>query len=166
MLHMDLEPARRSLGQERARQLDARKQPRELAELPDEVRLDPDERAALELFLRRRGTLGPAREQELLFARFFRATNARAQGTPGSGLGLSVAKAIVELTGTTDDIARATLALYLDPDRGVMPRQAEIDLKGLAQVIAFMGEGGTIKPPLPTPERFVDLRYLEAAGVK
>jgi ABC-type nitrate/sulfonate/bicarbonate transport system substrate-binding protein len=76
------------------------------------------------------------------------------------------AKAIVELTGTTDDIARATLALYLDPDRGVMPRQAEIDLKGLAQVIAFMGEGGTIKPPLPTPERFVDLRYLEAAGVK
>jgi ABC-type nitrate/sulfonate/bicarbonate transport system substrate-binding protein len=76
------------------------------------------------------------------------------------------AKAIVELTGAPDDIARATLALYLDPDRGVMPRQAEIDLKGLAQVIAFMGEGGTIKPPLPAPERFVDLHYLEAAGVK
>jgi len=43
----------------------------------------------------------PAREQELLFARFFRATNARAQGTPGSGLGLSVVKAIVELHGGT-----------------------------------------------------------------
>jgi PAS domain S-box-containing protein len=41
----------------------------------------------------------PAREQELLFSRFFRATNAREQGTPGSGLGLSVAKAIVELHG-------------------------------------------------------------------
>jgi uncharacterized RDD family membrane protein YckC len=40
-------------------------QPRELAELPDDVRLDADERTALELFLRRRGTLGPAREQEL-----------------------------------------------------------------------------------------------------
>jgi NitT/TauT family transport system substrate-binding protein len=39
-------------------------------------------------------------------------------------------KAIVELTGASDDIARATLSLYLDPDRGVVPRQAEIDLGG------------------------------------
>ena len=75
-------------------------------------------------------------------------------------------KAIVALTGASDEIARATLALYLDPDRGVLPRQAEIDLDGLAQVIAFMGEGGTIKPPLPAPERFVDLQYLRAAGAQ
>jgi len=40
-------------------------QPRELADLPDEVRLDADERNALEMFLRRRGTLGAAREHEL-----------------------------------------------------------------------------------------------------
>ena len=45
-------------------------------------------------------------------------------------------------------------------------KQAEIDLGGLGQVIAFMGEGGTIKPPLPAAERFVDLRYLAAAGVR
>jgi ABC-type nitrate/sulfonate/bicarbonate transport system substrate-binding protein len=77
-----------------------------------------------------------------------------------------VAKTIVELTGSPDDIARATLALYLDPDRGVLPRQAEIDMNGLAQVIAFMAEGGAIKPPLPAAERFVDLRYLDAAGVQ
>ena len=74
--------------------------------------------------------------------------------------------AIVALTGASDDIARATLALYLDPDRGVLPRQAEIDVGGLAQVIAFMGEGGVIKLPLPAPERFVDLQYLRAAGVQ
>ena len=74
--------------------------------------------------------------------------------------------AIVELTGAPADIARATLALYLDPDRGVLPRQAEIDLKGLQQVIAFMGEGGTIKPPLPGPEQFVDRQYLRAAGIE
>jgi ABC-type nitrate/sulfonate/bicarbonate transport system substrate-binding protein len=74
--------------------------------------------------------------------------------------------AIVALTGASDDIARATLALYLDPDRGVLPRHAEIDLDGLAQVIAFMGEGGTIKPPLPAPEQFVDLQYLRAAGAQ
>ena len=77
-----------------------------------------------------------------------------------------VTKEIVELTGAPDDIARATLALYFEPDRGVLPKQAEIDLAGLAQVIAFMGQGGTIKPPLPAPERFVDLRYLAAAGAQ
>lgn len=39
--------------------------PRELASLPDHVALDPDERSAIELFLRRRYTLGTAREHEL-----------------------------------------------------------------------------------------------------
>jgi ABC-type nitrate/sulfonate/bicarbonate transport system substrate-binding protein len=75
-------------------------------------------------------------------------------------------KAIIALTGASDEIARATLALYLDPDRGVLPQHAEIDLGGLGQVIAFMGEGGTIKPPLPAPEQFVDLQYLRAAGAQ
>jgi hypothetical protein len=60
----------------------------------------------------------------------------------------------------------ATLAFYFDPDRGVLPRQAEIDLAGLTQVIAFMGQSGTLKPQLPAPERFVDLRYLKAAGLQ
>lgn len=39
--------------------------PHELEALPPAVELDAEERAALELFLRRRGTLGPAREHEL-----------------------------------------------------------------------------------------------------
>jgi uncharacterized RDD family membrane protein YckC len=39
--------------------------PRELADLPDHVSLDADERTALELFLRRRETVGHAREHEL-----------------------------------------------------------------------------------------------------
>jgi len=56
--------------------------------------------------------------------------------------------------------------LFFEPERGVLPRRGEIDLKGLAQVIAMMGEAGTIKPPLPSPERFVDVQYLRAAGVE
>lgn len=40
-------------------------QPKELATLPDDVSLDADERGAIELFLRRRHTLGRAREHEL-----------------------------------------------------------------------------------------------------
>ncbi len=38
----------------------------------------------------------PGDEMELLFGRFFRASNARTRGIPGSGLGLSVARAIAE----------------------------------------------------------------------
>jgi len=40
-------------------------QPFELAQLPDDVRLDADERLAIEMFLRRRARLGRARELEL-----------------------------------------------------------------------------------------------------
>jgi len=47
----------------------------------------------------------------------------------------------------------------------VLPKQAEIDVKGIAQVLAMMEEAGTLKPPPPPPERFVDLQYLRAAGV-
>lgn len=41
----------------------------------------------------------PAGERESLFERFYRASNARASRIPGSGLGLPVARAIVELHG-------------------------------------------------------------------
>src|SRR5581483_3835312 len=76
-----------------------------------------------------------------------------------------VVKAFAELTSAPDDIIEATLKLYFDPDRGVLPKQGEIDFAGFAQVIAFMGQGGVIKEPLPAPERFVDLQYLKAVGV-
>jgi two-component system cell cycle sensor histidine kinase PleC len=39
----------------------------------------------------------PPDEQALLFSRFFRASNARSGGLDGRGLGLSIAKAIVDL---------------------------------------------------------------------
>jgi len=60
-------------------------------------------------------------------------------------------------TGSSTQIARDTLALYFEPEKGVLPRQAELNLKGLDQVTAFMSEGGA---------RFVDLQYLRAAGVE
>ncbi|MEA2990554.1 MAG: hypothetical protein QOG83_3265 [Alphaproteobacteria bacterium] len=77
-----------------------------------------------------------------------------------------VIRSMVEHTGSSEEIARAVMALYFEPDQGVMPKQAEIDLKGFAQVIAFMGEAGAIKAPLPVPGQFVDLQYLRAAGVE
>jgi ABC-type nitrate/sulfonate/bicarbonate transport system substrate-binding protein len=75
-------------------------------------------------------------------------------------------KLMMEQTGSSAEIARAVMALYFEPDRGVMPRQAEIDVKGLAQVIAFMGEAGELTAPLPPAERFVDLQFLKAAGLQ
>ncbi len=44
--------------------------------------------------------------------------------------------------------------------------RGEINIKGMTQVIAFIGEAGLLKEPLPTTERFVELKYLQMAGVK
>jgi ABC-type nitrate/sulfonate/bicarbonate transport system substrate-binding protein len=78
----------------------------------------------------------------------------------------AVIKAITDTTGVNAAIAERTLALYFEPERKVLPQKGEIDLKGLAQVIAFMGEAGHLKAPLPAPERFVDLQYLKRAGIQ
>jgi len=73
---------------------------------------------------------------------------------------------IVETTGVSELIAGRTLDLFFEPDRGVLPRHAEIDLEGLKQVIALMGETGSLEPPLPSADRFVDTQYLRAAGAQ
>ena len=78
----------------------------------------------------------------------------------------AVVKTIVETTGSSEAIAAQTLALYFEPERKVLPRQGELNLNGLTQVIAFMGEAGTIKAPLPAAKRFADLQYLQAAGIR
>jgi len=73
------------------------------------------------------------------------------------------------LAGTTDaapEVARQMLEFYYEPDRGVMPRQAEISIPGIAKVIELLGESGALKAPLPPPERFLDLQYLQAAGLQ
>jgi ABC-type nitrate/sulfonate/bicarbonate transport system substrate-binding protein len=78
----------------------------------------------------------------------------------------AVLKTIVETTGFAEANAQLTLALYFEPDRGVLPKLGEINLRGMEQVIALMGESGTIKAPLPAADLFIDLQYLHAAGVQ
>jgi ABC-type nitrate/sulfonate/bicarbonate transport system substrate-binding protein len=77
-----------------------------------------------------------------------------------------VVRTVVETTGFAEANARLTLSLFFEPERNVLPRHGEIDLKGFATAIAFMEEAGVLKAPLPPPERFVDLRYLRAAGLQ
>jgi NitT/TauT family transport system substrate-binding protein len=78
----------------------------------------------------------------------------------------AVAATISDTTGASPVIARQTLALYFEPERRVLPNEGELDLAGLGRVIAMMAQAGTIAPPLPPAERFVDGQYLRLAGVK
>lgn len=78
----------------------------------------------------------------------------------------AVVKTIVETADSSAAVAEQTLKLFFEPERKVLPRQGEIEVNGMTQVIAFMGEAGNLKEPLPPPERFVDLKYLQAAGIQ
>jgi hypothetical protein len=51
-----------------------------------------------------------------------------------------VAQILVETTGAPIDVARSMLAFYYEPDRGVMPKQAEISMPGMSKVIELLGE--------------------------
>ncbi len=77
-----------------------------------------------------------------------------------------VVQIMVETLGISAPIARQMLALYFEPDRGVMPKQAEISFPGVTKVIELLGEVGELKAPLPPAERFIDLQYLKAAGAQ
>ena len=78
----------------------------------------------------------------------------------------AVVKIIVETTDSSAEIAEQTLKLFFQPERNVLPRQAEINVNGLNQVINFMGEAARSENPFRPAERFIDLRYLSMAGVK
>jgi ABC-type nitrate/sulfonate/bicarbonate transport system substrate-binding protein len=77
-----------------------------------------------------------------------------------------VAAIVADTNGVSLAIAAKVLALYFEPERGVLPRQGEIDMAGLAQTIAMMAQAGQIEGPLPAPELFVDRQYLQAIGVE
>jgi hypothetical protein len=46
------------------------------------------------------------------------------------------------------------------------PEGGELNLKAFNQVLQLMGEAGVIPTPVLALERFIDLRYLQAAGIQ
>lgn len=77
----------------------------------------------------------------------------------------AVIEIIAETTGVSKPVAASVLELYFVPERKVLPYEGEIDMDALARVVVMMADAGTLTRPLPAPERFVEQRYLQAAGV-
>lgn len=73
---------------------------------------------------------------------------------------------IAEATRAPIDIAAEIYAYYFEPYRGIMPRRGEINMEGMSSVVSLMHEGGEIAAPLPDASRFVDLTFLEKAGLQ
>ena len=77
----------------------------------------------------------------------------------------TVRPVIMELTGTSEAVADQILEFYYDPNLRVLPREAEIDMDALTRMIVLMDEYEKLPPDHPSAESFVDLRFLEAAGI-
>ena len=73
---------------------------------------------------------------------------------------------VMESLKVSEEIARQIFAPYTEPDKNVLPRRGELSLKAFNQVLQLMGEAGVIPTPVPAAERFIDLRYLKAAGIQ
>jgi NitT/TauT family transport system substrate-binding protein len=73
---------------------------------------------------------------------------------------------IAETGNLSDDVARQIFAPYLVPERHVLPKRGEIDLGAFDRVLALMAGTGVIPSPVAAAQRFVDLQYLEAAGIR
>ena len=77
-----------------------------------------------------------------------------------------VTQIVAETGGVAPAVAAEIFAPYLEPDRNVLPRKGEVDLAAFDRVITLMAVAGAIPSPAPGAARFVDLRYVKAAGIQ
>jgi ABC-type nitrate/sulfonate/bicarbonate transport system substrate-binding protein len=77
-----------------------------------------------------------------------------------------VTKAAIEITHQPESRTREMLSYFWDAKNDVLPKQGEIDLTAVKTTIALFGQFGVLKAPLPPPERYVDLRYAQMAGIQ
>ena len=66
----------------------------------------------------------------------------------------------------SDEVAQQIFTPYLDPAKNVLPKRGELSLDAFNRVLALMSEVGAIPSPPPAAEKFVDLQYLQAAGIQ
>jgi len=77
-----------------------------------------------------------------------------------------VTNIVKETLKVSDDVAREILVPYTESDKNVLPKRGELSLRAFNQVLVLMGEAGVIPTPVAPAERFMDLRYLPAAGIQ
>jgi ABC-type nitrate/sulfonate/bicarbonate transport system substrate-binding protein len=77
-----------------------------------------------------------------------------------------VTQIVKETGGVSPAVAAEIFAPYLEPDRHVLPRKGELDMAAFNRVVNLMAEVGAIPSPAPPAEKFVDLQYLQAAGIQ
>ena len=79
---------------------------------------------------------------------------------------LEVTNVVKETLKVSDDVAREIFAPYGQADKNVLPKRGELNVKAFNQVLAPMAGAGVIPTPAAPAERFIDLRYLQAAGIQ
>jgi len=73
---------------------------------------------------------------------------------------------VMESLKISEETGRQIFAPYTQPDKNVLPKKGELSLSAFNRVLALMSEAGVIPTPAPAAERFIDLRYLQAAGIQ
>ena len=73
---------------------------------------------------------------------------------------------VMELLKVSEEAARQIFAPYTQADKNVLSKKGELSLRAFNRVLALMSEAGVIPTPAPAAERFIDLRYLQAAGIQ
>jgi ABC-type nitrate/sulfonate/bicarbonate transport system substrate-binding protein len=101
-----------------------------------------------------------------VIVRYIRATAAAMRFIHDPSNRDEVVKAAIEVTHEPDNRAREMLSYFWDAKNDVLPKQGEIDMTAVKTTIALFGQYGILKAPLPPPERYVDLRYAQAAGIQ
>lgn len=105
------------------------------------------------------------KNQDML-VRFVRAFAAAYEFINDSKSRTEVTSIIMGYLKLPEDTAREIFAPYLEPGKNVLPRRGELDLKAFDRVLALMGEAKVVPTPVPPAARFIDLRYLQAAGIQ
>jgi ABC-type nitrate/sulfonate/bicarbonate transport system substrate-binding protein len=101
-----------------------------------------------------------------VIVRYIRATAAAMRFIHDARNRDEVVKAAMEITHQPESRAREMLSYFWDAKNDVLPKQGEIDIAAVKTTIALFGQYGILKTPLPLPERYVDLRYAQMAGIQ